>query len=351
MGESPKGGGTAAPTPPANVPATLPPTAATPKPAHPPVVEGVNPYTTVGTVDYTASPFYQEQTAPSQFGEPAKRHYEVDPYTGNMLAVSSDAKNWEKEQANIQQESFGYSLFDPSFNSDDLQEAGGKGAVFDIDFNTGYQTAADEYNQAQLDSLRAAQEEQAATAADLKAAQDAAAATKASNDAAAALRADEIAAANRARAEEVRAAEDARRVSGIAARNTAYGNYITAQERAIKEVDSQIAKESSIAKLWGTDYEVDETSRTSRISKYFGTLWGNDQQATLQKLTDEFGSPGGFTDIQADRSGIDNTWATETLRTRKSKDLRKTTGPVSVTKATDPLGSSVDKGKTLLGGG
>jgi hypothetical protein len=123
-----------------------------------------------------------------------------------------------------------------------------------------------------------------------------------------------------------------------------YGSKFDAAEKAIADVNQQIADEMGHAKLVGLDYSVDDVSKQARIDDLFATYWGESDDMKLNSLTQKYGNNGYEWDLPVKRGTA-----------QAEKDKEKTPGDKAGEKVTakgpklkaeeDPLGLL----KTTLG--
>lgn len=96
-------------------------------------------------------------------------------------------------------------------------------------------------------------------------------------------------------ADAAQAAADAQALAdGQRDRDTGYGNYLDAGQKATNYVDTQLANERANSALLGIDYSTTDEVRQGRINDYFGTLWSETNQRDLENLIGEYGDPTGF---------------------------------------------------------
>jgi len=84
------------------------------------------------------------------------------------------------------------------------------------------------------------------------------------------------------------------RERGESDRDQLYSGYMDAANSATDNVNSEIADESSNARLLGVEYDITDDQKQQRIGDYFATLWGEGQQSQLEGLMDKWGEPEGF---------------------------------------------------------
>jgi len=84
------------------------------------------------------------------------------------------------------------------------------------------------------------------------------------------------------------------RERGESDRDQLYSGYMDAANSATDNVNSEIADESSNARLLGVEYDITDDQKQQRIGDYFATLWGEGQQSQLEGLMDKWGKPKGF---------------------------------------------------------
>ena len=84
------------------------------------------------------------------------------------------------------------------------------------------------------------------------------------------------------------------RERGESDRDQLYSGYMDAANSATDNVNSEIADESSNARLLGVEYDITDDQKQQRIGDYFATLWGEGQQSQLKGLMDKWGEPEGF---------------------------------------------------------
>jgi hypothetical protein len=84
------------------------------------------------------------------------------------------------------------------------------------------------------------------------------------------------------------------RERGESDRDQLYSGYMDAANSAADNVNSEIADESSNARLLGVEYDITDDQKQQRIGDYFATLWGEGQQSQLEGLMDKWGKPKGF---------------------------------------------------------
>jgi hypothetical protein len=84
------------------------------------------------------------------------------------------------------------------------------------------------------------------------------------------------------------------RERGESDRDQLYSGYMDAANSATDNVNSEIADESSNARLLGVEYDITDDQKQQRIGDHFATLWGEGQQSQLEGLMDKWGKPKGF---------------------------------------------------------
>jgi len=84
------------------------------------------------------------------------------------------------------------------------------------------------------------------------------------------------------------------RERGESDRDQLYSGYMDAANSATDNVNSEIADESSNARLLGVEYDITDDQKQQRIGDHFATLWGEGQQSQLEGLMDKWGEPEGF---------------------------------------------------------
>ncbi len=132
-------------------------------------------------------------------------------------------------------------------------------------------------------------------------------------------------------AELAKQAEDNRIAKGESDRDAAYTNYMDAAGSSTDYINAEINKEQANARLLGTDYQMNDEMKSSRINDYFASVWGEGQQTEMEQLFDEFGKPKGFEDFTVTR-GDGSKYADQA--TEGSEETVATTGR---TKVTSPL--------------
>lgn len=83
---------------------------------------------------------------------------------------------------------------------------------------------------------------------------------------------------------------DAERAAGLLALDEAFSTKLDAANRAIEDVNTQIAEETAHAQTRGLDYSVDEAQKQERIDNMFADYWSESSDAQFNDLYSKWGA-------------------------------------------------------------
>jgi len=133
----------------------------------------------------------------------------------------------------------------------------------------------------------------------------------------------------------------AAKAQGLAQVSAMYTAKFDAADKAVTEVNQQIADETAPARLVGLDYNVDEASKQARINDLFANYWSEADESSLTGLTKKYGNAGYKWDLPVERGKSKADAAKE--KTPGDKAGQAVTAKTKGTKLTteeNPLGSS-----------
>ncbi|MGD9156932.1 MAG: hypothetical protein PVG39_00870 [Desulfobacteraceae bacterium] len=141
--------------------------------------------------------------------------------------------------------------------------------------------------------------------------------------------------------------EEAERRMGIEELNSLYSLKYDSADKAVQDVNAQIAEEASHAATRGLDYSVSEAEKMNRINNLFASYWSADQESSLQKLITTWGEQGQVWDSGIMRGeGTASSGAAPTAEKPAGQTVSsRRSGTTVLTDEKEALG-----GKTVLGG-
>lgn len=136
-------------------------------------------------------------------------------------------------------------------------------------------------------------------------------------------------------------AEAAAASQGRAQVSALYAAKFDAADKAINEVNQQVADEMAHAKLVGLDYNVDEASKQARINDIFANYWSEADESNLSSLIGQYGDSGYSWDLPVKRGTSTADKAKEkTPGESAGAAVKAKTKGAKLTTEENPLGSS-----------
>lgn len=136
-------------------------------------------------------------------------------------------------------------------------------------------------------------------------------------------------------------AEAAAEAQGLAQVSAMYTAKFDAADKAITEVNQQIADETAHARLVGLDYNVDEASKQARINDIFANYWSEADESSLTGLIKQYGNAGYKWDLPVVRGKSKANAAKEkTPGDKAGQAVAAKTKGAKLTTEENPLGSS-----------
>lgn len=136
-------------------------------------------------------------------------------------------------------------------------------------------------------------------------------------------------------------AEEAANAQGRAQVSSLYGAKFDAADKAITEVNQQVADETAHARLVGLDYNVDEASKQARINDIFANYWSEADEGQLSSLIGQYGNAGYNWDLPVKRGkSIADAAKEKTPGDSAGKAVAAKTRGSKLTTEENPLGSS-----------
>ena len=136
-------------------------------------------------------------------------------------------------------------------------------------------------------------------------------------------------------------AEESANAQGLAQVSALYSAKFDAADKAITEVNQQVADEMAHARLVGLDYSVDEASKQARINDIFANYWSEADEGKLSGLIKQYGNAGYDWDLPVKRGKSKADAAKEkTPGDSAGKAIAAKTRGAKLTTEENPLGSS-----------